>query len=108
MVLELSIDESADDITAAATAPRPMTATAGGVRYCRTSGRMNRESTTPPFSASVALYPVWDQSTEIWRYYGVLHMMQYLHPQKFTSGVAYSSNEDRKCSKQEAPHSSKK
>ena len=66
------MDESADDITAAATAPRPMTATAGGVRYCRTSGRMNRGSRTPPFSASVELYSVWDQSTEILCHHGVI------------------------------------
>lgn len=33
MELELSIEESADDITAAETAPSPITATAGGVRY---------------------------------------------------------------------------
>ena len=31
-------DESADDITAAETAPKPMTATAVGHRYCRTRG----------------------------------------------------------------------
>ena len=30
--------ESAEDITAAETAPRPITATTGGVRYCSTSG----------------------------------------------------------------------
>ena len=32
IVLQESIEESADDITAAASAPRPITATAGGVR----------------------------------------------------------------------------
>ena len=33
-------EESAEDMTAADTAPRPMTATAGGVRYWRTSGKI--------------------------------------------------------------------
>ena len=33
-------DESADDITAAETAPRPMNVTQGGHRYCITIGRI--------------------------------------------------------------------
>jgi len=41
IVLELSIEESADDITAALTAPKPMTATGSGVRYWSTNGRIN-------------------------------------------------------------------
>ena len=32
--------ESVDDITAAATAPMPMTEMYGGVRYCRESGKI--------------------------------------------------------------------
>lgn len=39
--LELSILESADDITAAETAPNPITDTAGGVKYWRTNGNIN-------------------------------------------------------------------
>lgn len=34
------MEESVDDITAAATAPKPMKETQVGVRYCRTRGRM--------------------------------------------------------------------
>ena len=36
--------ESAEDITAAATAPRPINDTAAGHRYCITSGRVYRSS----------------------------------------------------------------
>ena len=47
-VLELSMLESADDITAAETAPSPITATAGGVKYCSTSGKTNLYSGISP------------------------------------------------------------
>ena len=47
IVLELSMEESADDITAALTAPSPITETAVGVRYCKTSGKIKRASTLP-------------------------------------------------------------
>jgi hypothetical protein len=35
------MEESADDITAADTAPKPKKDTHSGVRYCRTNGRMS-------------------------------------------------------------------
>lgn len=41
-----STDESADDITAADTAPSPMKVTAGGHRYCITIGRMSFSSSS--------------------------------------------------------------
>lgn len=40
MELAERMEESVDDITAAATAPKPMKETQVGVRYCRTRGRM--------------------------------------------------------------------
>ena len=40
MELAESIDESADDMTAADTAPRPMNVMNGGHRYCITIGRI--------------------------------------------------------------------
>ena len=40
IVLAASMLESADDITAAATAPSPIIPTQLGVRYCKTSGRI--------------------------------------------------------------------
>src|SRR6476660_1590355 len=48
------IDESTDDITAAATAPRPIVATAGGVRWRSTYGSTS--------AASGAARPRADQS----------------------------------------------
>ena len=44
MVLVPSIAESADDITAAATAASPITPTQFGVRYLRTRGRIREGS----------------------------------------------------------------
>jgi hypothetical protein len=41
--LALKTLESADDITAAETAPRPKNETAGGVKYCKTSGNTSFE-----------------------------------------------------------------
>lgn len=35
------MEESADDITAADTAPSPKNETHSGVRYCKTNGRMS-------------------------------------------------------------------
>lgn len=40
MELADKMEESADDMTAAETAPRPKKATQGGVRYCITKGRI--------------------------------------------------------------------
>lgn len=40
MELAESIEESADDITAAEIAPSPMNETTGGVKYCRDIGSM--------------------------------------------------------------------
>lgn len=40
MELADNMEESADDITAADTAPRPKKETQGGVRYCITIGRI--------------------------------------------------------------------
>ena len=39
MELADNTEESADDMTAAETAPNPMNETAGGVRYCKTNGK---------------------------------------------------------------------
>ena len=53
------MEESADDMTAADTAPKPMKVTAGGHKYCMTMGRMSLCSsagigTSPPsFTQSV-------------------------------------------------------
>ena len=47
-----SMDESADDMTAADTAPRPMMATGSGVKYCITSGSTSLES-----SAGIGISP---------------------------------------------------
>ena len=44
--------ESVDDITAADTAPNPTNDTAGGVRYCMTSG--NISAALPSVAGSVA------------------------------------------------------
>ena len=44
MALADRIEESADDITAADTDPSPMNATAVGVRYCSTNGRIRFKS----------------------------------------------------------------
>ena len=41
MELAAKTEESADDITAAETAPSPMKETAVGHRYCKTSGSAN-------------------------------------------------------------------
>ena len=41
MALADNTEESADDMTAAETAPKPMNVTQGGHRYCMTFGRMN-------------------------------------------------------------------
>jgi hypothetical protein len=41
--LALKTLESADDITAAETAPRPKNETAAGVKYCKTSGKTSFE-----------------------------------------------------------------
>jgi len=60
MALADSTDESADDMTAAETAPRPMKVTQGGHRYCMTIGRMSFCS-----SAGIGTLPgqsVWFQS----------------------------------------------
>ena len=40
MELADKMEESADDMTAADTAPNPMKATTGGVRYCITRGKI--------------------------------------------------------------------
>ena len=48
--------ESAEDMTAAETAPSPMNETAVGVRYCRTMGRISDLSTSTVV-AFVALLP---------------------------------------------------
>lgn len=44
MELAARTDESAEDMTAADTAPSPMNATAVGVKYWNTIGRVKRES----------------------------------------------------------------
>jgi hypothetical protein len=51
------IDESTDDITAAASPPSPRVATAEGVKWCNTIGRISADSGsgTPKASQSVAL-----------------------------------------------------
>jgi hypothetical protein len=56
MELAESVDESAEDITAAETAPRPMKETAPGVRYCRTNGKIRLASSdlSVPFIVSDA------------------------------------------------------
>lgn len=41
MQLADKMEESADDITAADTAPSPKNETHSGVRYCKTNGRMS-------------------------------------------------------------------
>jgi len=47
MELAESIEESADDITAADIAPSPMKDTAGGTRYCRAIGRIREAAGGP-------------------------------------------------------------
>ena len=49
------VDESADDMTAAETAPSPMNETAEGVRYCRTKGRIRVAS--PSFRVPLTVKP---------------------------------------------------
>ena len=61
-------EESADDMTAADTAPRPMKETAVGVRYCRTRGSVRRGSSIialplpVPFFKNLTDKPVDSQS----------------------------------------------
>ena len=52
MPLADKMEESADDITAADTAPRPKKDTHTGHRYCRTSGRIS-------FILSPAMIGLW-------------------------------------------------
>lgn len=61
-MLELSIEESALDMTAAATAPRPIIATTFGVKYCRTRGTMNLASSVWLLASNIAPYAVLFQS----------------------------------------------
>ena len=70
LVNKLDVDstlESADDITAAETAPRPRNDTTGGVRCCRTIDRIKADW---PFSAGVrcviSAYDVAVQSERNW------------------------------------------
>ena len=51
MELQDSVEESAEDITAAETAPSPMNETAGGVKYCKTNG-------TTRLASSVGIVPL--------------------------------------------------
>ena len=54
MELADSVDESADDMTAAETAPSPMNEMAGGVKYWRTNGMIRGPSSgnKVPFAVS--------------------------------------------------------
>ena len=57
------VEESADDITAAETAPNPMNDTAGGVKYCKTKGRTRVASSGYKVPSTVTLvYEVSFQS----------------------------------------------
>ena len=53
---------SALDMTAAETAPRPMNATAVGVKYCKTKGRTRLASSACSVPLTCLLYSVCDQS----------------------------------------------
>lgn len=57
-----SIEESADDITAADTAPRPKKEMYTGQRYCRTIGKIMSASSLLLGSGNP--YAVWFQSVE--------------------------------------------
>lgn len=62
MELAERMDESADDITAADTAPRPKNETKGGQRCCSTIGKIMSASS---FSfGGMEPYDVWFQSKE--------------------------------------------
>ena len=55
MELAESVEESAEDITAAETAPNPMNETAEGVKYCKTKGSTRGASSgnNVPFAVSL-------------------------------------------------------
>lgn len=58
------MEESADDITAADTAPSPMKDTHSGVRYCKTNGKMSDAllGISDPLNLSLVTYSVRFQS----------------------------------------------
>ena len=65
IALAESMEESADDITAAETEPSPMKATAVGVKYCKTRGRIRFRSLSGifvEFNPTIVAYSVWFQS----------------------------------------------
>jgi hypothetical protein len=53
-----NIEESADDMTAADTAPSPIKATAFGVRYCRTNGKTRFKSSDGIGTSPICAYSV--------------------------------------------------
>ena len=61
-----STDESAEDITAADTAPSPTKATAVGIKYCKTSGSTNLKLSSLMLLVLFSMYlvgiPTADQS----------------------------------------------
>ena len=63
MELADRILESAEDMTAAETAPSPMNATAVGVKYCSTRGRIIDLSTTSVSLLALSYSAVCSQST---------------------------------------------
>lgn len=56
MELADNTEESAEDITAAETAPKPINATADGVKYCKTKGstRVASPVRSVPFGVSLS------------------------------------------------------
>ena len=62
MALADKIEESAEDMTAADTAPSPMNATAGGVKYCNTNGSTKFKSSSGSGTVPISLYAVAFQS----------------------------------------------
>lgn len=57
-----STDESAEDMVAAETAPRPQNDTYAGVRYCSTMGKIMRACSSVRGTSPLSANAVWFQS----------------------------------------------